>query len=359
MPFCFASIKAVFCDSSQSFCSTVVQVWRTILPNAGRTLDTKFVLRGRSRFNCFQIRNYLFLNYLYHLFLSLSMTFKSGANTSFPPPINRANNPKPNPVNVNISNKHLLDHHDVEESNSGTPAPRLVPVFINSDHIADLREAMRCHSESSHRQLKLELQEDTIIDDAGNVKRVFFIRQPSTMTRHSQHAQEDAHVDVSLSSENPDLASTFSRLSMSTPSPGHRHVTKTDAVTPTLRNSAPSPMGIRTAPGTISASGLSQLTSPRKRRYYVVLVGKCAGIYYDEWQVFSAFSVCLHFMIVHSSREKVEPLIRHVSGARYKGFSIYDMAMEFYLNAKQENKVRIVRDPGDDAKYGPIKDAVQ
>ena len=64
-------------------------------------------------------------------------------------------------------------------------------------------------------------------------------------------------------------------------------------------------------------------------------------------------------LIPDPSRENVEPLIRHVSNARFKGFSTYDKAVEFYLDAKQMNKVRIVRDPGDDEKYGPIEDAVQ
>jgi hypothetical protein len=35
------------------------------------------------------------------------------------------------------------------------------------------------------------------------------------------------------------------------------------------------------------------------------------------------------------------------------------MAEEFYRDGKQSDKVRIVRDPGDDKKYGPIEKAVQ
>ena len=60
----------------------------------------------------------------------------------------------------------------------------------------------------------------------------------------------------------------------------------------------------------------------------------------------TAFSVCSHH--THPSRENVESLIRHVSNARYKGFSTHDEAKEFYLGAKQMGKVKIVRDPGDD-----------
>jgi hypothetical protein len=76
--------------------------------------------------------------------------------------------------------------------------------------------------------------------------------------------------------------------------------------------------------------------------------------------VASFFTILIFFCILclltpHHSRENVEPYICHVSNARFKGFSTYDKAEEFYLNAKSLNKVRIVRDPGDDKKYGPME----
>jgi hypothetical protein len=256
----------------------------------------------------------------------------SGANLSLPaPPINWATKPKRGPANII---DHSLDH--VEES--VTSARQLIPVFINPDHIADLYEALQ-------RNTKLELQSDTIIDDEGNGKSILFIN-----SRPSQ--QEEAYSE--------DLASTFSHLTMSTPSPTCQHVTRTDPVTPTSMNSAQSPLGMRTAP--VAISGVSPQTSTKKKRYYVVLVGKCAGIYYDEWQVyyyFSTFSVtfCSHFL--NPSRDNVEPLIRHVSNARYKGFSTHEKAKEYYLDAKQTNKVKIVRNPGDEKKYGPMDYAVE
>lgn len=58
-------------------------------------------------------------------------------------------------------------------------------------------------------------------------------------------------------------------------------------------------------------------------------------------------------------RENVEPLIRHVSHARFRGFSTYASAEEFYREGKQANKVKIIREPGDDKIYGPIEKAVQ
>ena len=261
-------------------------------------------------------------------------TSTSGANSSLPPPINTVTKPKPSSANI-------INHSLLHVGESGTIVRQHVPVFINPNHVADLQEALDYLSELPHRQPKLELQADTIIDEEGNVQRVFFINP-----RQSQ--QEDAE----------DLASTFSDLSMSTLT--CQHVTRTDPVTPTSINSSQSPLGIRTAP--VANSGMSPQTSPRKRRYYVILVGKCASIYYDEWQVlqlFKFFCILRFLTLFYLPRENVEPLIRHVSGACYKGFSTHDQAKEFYLGAKRLDKVRIVRDPGDDKKYGPMEDAVQ
>ena len=74
---------------------------------------------------------------------------------------------------------------------------------------------------------------------------------------------------------------------------------------------------------------------------------------------FLLFRSLSRFAHTFPSRENVEPLICHVSNARYKGFSTHKQAKEFYFGAKQMNKVRIVRNPGDDEKYGPMDDAVQ
>jgi hypothetical protein len=68
---------------------------------------------------------------------------------------------------------------------------------------------------------------------------------------------------------------------------------------------------------------------------------------------------CFAHIFLNPSRENVEPLICHVSNARFKGFSTQEKAEEYYLDAKKTNKVRIVRDPGDDVKYGPMNYAIQ
>ena len=58
-------------------------------------------------------------------------------------------------------------------------------------------------------------------------------------------------------------------------------------------------------------------------------------------------------------RDNVQTLIKHVPDAHYKGFSTHDAAAEHYFEAKKALKVKIVRDPGDEMKYGPMRSAVQ
>jgi len=58
-------------------------------------------------------------------------------------------------------------------------------------------------------------------------------------------------------------------------------------------------------------------------------------------------------------RDNVETLIKHVPDARYKGFTTHAAAAEHYFNAKKALKVKIVRNPGDDKKYGAMSSAAQ
>ena len=60
-----------------------------------------------------------------------------------------------------------------------------------------------------------------------------------------------------------------------------------------------------------------------------------------------------------SRRDNVAPLIARVSGARFKAFSTHNQATRFYLHAKENGLVRVVRDPGDDVLFGPLRNAMQ
>ena len=48
-----------------------------------------------------------------------------------------------------------------------------------------------------------------------------------------------------------------------------------------------------------------------------------------------------------------------VSGAVYNSFKTLEQASAFYLHAKENGRVRCVRNPGDAARFGPNEDAVQ
>jgi viroplasmin and RNaseH domain-containing protein len=55
----------------------------------------------------------------------------------------------------------------------------------------------------------------------------------------------------------------------------------------------------------------------------------------------------------------VKRLTDGVSGAVYKSFKTLEQASAFYLDAKENGRVRCVRNPGDAARFGPEKDAIQ
>ncbi|KIJ95422.1 hypothetical protein K443DRAFT_33266, partial [Laccaria amethystina LaAM-08-1] len=75
------------------------------------------------------------------------------------------------------------------------------------------------------------------------------------------------------------------------------------------------------------------------KRYHVVVVGKCAGLYYDVW-------------------ENVQELVDFVPGAMHKGFSNQQDAERHYRLAQHRNWVKIIRNPGDDQIYGPEADTM-
>jgi hypothetical protein len=58
-------------------------------------------------------------------------------------------------------------------------------------------------------------------------------------------------------------------------------------------------------------------------------------------------------------RDKVKPLIEHVSGAQFQSYPTHTDAVAAYKRNKGMGLVRVVRDPGDDEIYGPMFYAVQ
>ena len=71
----------------------------------------------------------------------------------------------------------------------------------------------------------------------------------------------------------------------------------------------------------------------------------------------------LNFLVIKSllrskPRSYVKSLIDGVSGASYSSFRIYEDAADDYAIAKAGGYVRVVRNPGDELKYGPLSMAI-
>jgi hypothetical protein len=151
------------------------------------------------------------------------------------------------------------------------PPRRLVPIFIDADRIGDLEEVLRrlgieaFSTSDGHRgdlhglyhpvpqQPELELQDDASLHDSDGCSINQFTYGGRSLTDQSSEFEE--------------LTETLSSLSMSTNS---HHVGLYPARgAPALRSRSP------------------PVSSPQKKRYYVITVGKCAGIYYDEWYAYA------------------------------------------------------------------------
>lgn len=142
-----------------------------------------------------------------------------------------------------------------------------------------------------------------------------------------------SHISSHISTSSEDLSSTLSDLS----------------VTATSSQSKTSP------------SKLTPTSSPTKKRkkYYVVTVGKCAGVFCDDWYVNFHFLEIFIYSKCDCYRDNVKPLVEFVSGARYQSYPTRDDAMAAYRHSKTKGLVRIIRDPGDDEIYGPMFYAIQ
>ena len=73
----------------------------------------------------------------------------------------------------------------------------------------------------------------------------------------------------------------------------------------------------------------------------------------------SIFFLTVVSYLIFLSRDNVSHLVLGVSGAKYKAFPTLEKANQAYYRAKSNGDIRIVRNPGDDAKYGPLFYAIQ
>jgi hypothetical protein len=232
------------------------------------------------------------------------------AATSGPPPINWATKPR---VQAATTNEQPL----VQQTNSLSTPRRLIPIFIDPDDIGELQEAI-LRTLTNRTVPTFGHHEDNGIECLPSPPPIANIEEHAIYDSPSLHTSKS--VDDSLDS----TILTFANLTLSSP---------------------PSPQ--------VSSS----LT---KKRYYVITVGKCAGVFYGEWYASVNLSNDrLGCFLTFLSRDNISHLVLGVSGARYKGFPTKEKADQAYRRAKNNGEVRIVREPNDDLQYGPIFYAIQ
>lgn len=242
------------------------------------------------------------------------------AATSTPPPINWATKPR---AQVATTNRQMLS---VQLTNSVSTPRRRIPIFIYPDDIGELQEAI----------LHLALSNPTV-PTLGDQKEYKIESPPSQLPSKPPTGMAD-HEEYAF----------FDGQSLRTSKSGDHSLDSSISTSANLTvSSPPSPLV------------LSQNSVPLSRkRYYVITVGKCAGIFYGEWYVNLSIDSC-SLILTFLFRDNVSHLVLGVSGGKFKGFSTKEKANQAYHSAKNHGKVHIVRNPGDDEKYGPLFYAIQ
>jgi hypothetical protein len=196
-------------------------------------------------------------------------TSQSRGSATSPPPINWATKPIRRPadsLNIPLNN--------VEEAGTAARPP---PQFhIDTNRIGDLQEALRHLSGPGRRQPKVS---DSFCQDE--------LKSHAFELKFYNYSHLDGRDDLCLdghdpSSEVDDLALAFSHLSTSTNSaPNYPIDPATAPVTPSTTNRGTAPLGYPLTARTVPAT--AAVVSYGRRKYYVIIVGKCAGIYHDMW----------------------------------------------------------------------------
>ena len=267
-----------------------------------------------------------------------------------PPKINMATKPKPiqgSDVNVPQPSRTATFRPITPNRSHPTPTRRLVPVtvYIDPNYIEHLEAALLHLGE--HAQLAIGVPHNESLDYGISQPPATNYQELAPCDRCNipdEYSQFDEYLQFK------ELATSFSSLSMSTASV----VTASTLTASASTTSFPTGSFPAQSAPVVSTSQVS----PMKKKYYVVLVGKCAGVFYDKWYSSCFASVTGLLMSCHY-RNNVRCLIRHVSDAQYKGFLTQQAAERFYAQGKARGMVRIVWDPGDDEKFSPMADAIQ
>jgi hypothetical protein len=160
--------------------------------------------------------------------------------TSPPPPINWAT--KPGRATETVTTETVIQTTD---------GRRLVPIFIDLDHLSEFGQAV-------FRQIK-QLEAETVSYDGS-------LSNPSNLSSTSG--------DISASLSQLSITETLSTTSLASVP------LRLGATTPTMPIS-----GSQSSPSKLT-SGDSPQAIKKRKRYYVVTVGKCAGVFFDEWYAY-------------------------------------------------------------------------
>jgi Caulimovirus viroplasmin len=105
----------------------------------------------------------------------------------------------------------------------------------------------------------------------------------------------------------------------------------------------------------------SPSTTPgRGKKYYVVSVGKCTGVFNNWFTLYFFLSRLTHDSFLFDlNRPYVQSLTSGVTGGCQKSYPTYNEALSVYREIKGKGLVQIIRDPGDEIFFGSIEDAMQ
>jgi hypothetical protein len=177
-----------------------------------------------------------------------------------PPPINWCTKPKPNQQRQDASQGSSFG--TLQQHGAATDAA--VPVYISPARLREVEAALRFLGlpPLSHPDSEAQVKHHLAANSPGG-------RFPQISSEHSDPRTSSSQLslsDVTTSSSRlstSDLTASLSRVSMSTSS-----VQNPTASFPVRRTAA-----------------IRSDASPRKdlKKYYVVTIGKCTGIFWEEW----------------------------------------------------------------------------
>ena len=109
-------------------------------------------------------------------------------------------------------------------------------------------------------------------------------------------------------------------------------------------------------PSVLLPSVSPRKTPSKRKKYYVVSVGKCVGVF-DNW--FDKCVYLLPLLLLNPDRLDVQSMTSGVSGNCHVSFTSYEEALSSYNDLKAKGRVRVVRMYGDEKEFGPLSEAIQ